>query len=58
MSDIEAEVSSLLGDLGLYEKKDSMAGTLSGGQKRALSVAIAFAGQPRVVILDEPTSGV
>ena len=30
---------------------------LSGGMKRKLSVAIAFLGEPKLVILDEPTSG-
>ena len=33
------------------------AGDLSGGQRRKLSVAIAFMGCPSVVFLDEPTSG-
>ena len=42
---------------GLGEKLDSQAGDLSGGQRRKLSVAIAFLGSPAVVILDEPTSG-
>jgi ABC-type multidrug transport system ATPase subunit len=34
-----------------------MANTLSGGQKRRLSVALAMIGDPAVVILDEPTTG-
>ena len=42
---------------GLGEKLDTLAGNLSGGQRRKLSVAIAFLGSPAVVILDEPTSG-
>lgn len=42
---------------GLQEKLDARAGDLSGGQRRKLSVAIAFLGSPAVVFLDEPTSG-
>jgi ABC-type multidrug transport system ATPase subunit len=34
-----------------------MAKTLSGGQKRKLSVGIALIGDSKIVILDEPTSG-
>jgi len=42
---------------GLAEKLKVAAGDLSGGQRRKLSVAIAFMGCPSVVFLDEPTSG-
>jgi ABC-type methionine transport system ATPase subunit len=42
---------------GLEEKLDSRAEELSGGQRRKLSVAIAFLGDPSIVYLDEPTSG-
>eukprot|EP00887_Chlorella_sp_A99_P005937 scaffold29.g5937.t1 len=44
-------------EVGLAEKLAAPAGQLSGGQRRKLSVALAFVGSPRVVILDEPTSG-
>lgn len=42
---------------GLGEKGNTRAEELSGGQRRKLSVAIAFLGSPSVVFLDEPTSG-
>ena len=42
---------------GLHEKMGCRAGDLSGGQRRKLSVAIAFLGSPAVVFLDECTSG-
>ena len=42
---------------GLQEKGNTRAEELSGGQRRKLSVAIAFLGSPSVVFLDEPTSG-
>ena len=37
--------------------KNAQAGTFSGGMKRRLSMAIAFIGDPRIVFLDEPTTG-
>lgn len=43
--------------VGLSDKLDCLASELSGGQRRKLSVAIAFLGDPAVVFLDEPTSG-
>ena len=44
-------------EVDLLEKTDEQSSRLSGGQRRKLSLAIAFIGGPRVVILDEPTSG-
>ncbi|KXZ53111.1 hypothetical protein GPECTOR_7g1001 [Gonium pectorale] len=53
-----AEVSArAAASVGLSAKLSSAAGELSGGQRRKLSVAIAFMGDPAVVFLDEPTSG-
>ena len=50
-------VNSGLCGAGLQEKGNTRAEELSGGQRRKLSVAIAFLGSPSVVFLDEPTSG-
>uniref|UniRef100_A0A493U0P3 ATP binding cassette subfamily A member 12 n=1 Tax=Anas platyrhynchos platyrhynchos TaxID=8840 RepID=A0A493U0P3_ANAPP len=47
-----------LGVTGLYSHRHKLAGSLSGGMKRKLSIAIALLGGSRVVILDEPTTGV
>ena len=55
---IAGEVKAILGDIDLAEKADELAGSLSGGQKRKLSVGIALIGDPKIIFLDEPTAGV
>ncbi|WP_420117121.1 ABC transporter ATP-binding protein [Micromonospora sp.] len=47
----------LLDRFGLTDQMRRQTGGLSGGQRRRLAVALAFVGRPRLVVLDEPTTG-
>jgi branched-chain amino acid transport system ATP-binding protein len=53
-----AQVAAVAELFGLADKLDREAGTLAQGDKKLLDVATAFALQPQVILLDEPTSGV
>jgi ABC-2 type transport system ATP-binding protein len=53
-----AHIEKILKALSLWDKKDSMLRTLSGGMKRRVMIAKALSHQPSILFLDEPTAGV
>ena len=57
-SQVSRVVDWALLKLGLNQYADKPAGTYSGGNRRKLSTAIALLARPRLILLDEPTSGV
>jgi len=53
----EEAIEKKILEMNLEEYSDKLSGTLSGGNKRKLSVAMAMIGNPRIVFLDEPSTG-
>uniref|UniRef100_A0A8C6T9Z4 ATP-binding cassette, sub-family A (ABC1), member 12 n=1 Tax=Neogobius melanostomus TaxID=47308 RepID=A0A8C6T9Z4_9GOBI len=56
--ELQEQVRMILEETGMYTHRHKRVGTLSGGMKRKLSISIAFIGGSRLVVLDEPTTGV
>ncbi|KAI5091183.1 ATP-binding cassette sub-family A member 12 [Silurus meridionalis] len=56
--ELQEQVRKTLEETGMYLHRHKRVGTLSGGMKRKLSISIAFIGGSRLVVLDEPTTGV
>jgi ABC-2 type transport system ATP-binding protein len=52
-----ARVDEWLERVGLFDARDRQANNLSGGMKRRLGIAQALIGEPRIIIVDEPTTG-
>jgi ABC-type multidrug transport system ATPase subunit len=50
-------VEKMLEEVGLYEARNRFANNLSGGMKRRLGIAQALIGDPKMIIVDEPTTG-
>lgn len=50
-------VDKMLEEVGLFEARDRKANKLSGGMKRRLGIAQALINEPKIIIIDEPTTG-
>lgn len=55
---VRRRVDDVLSELGLGDRRDELAGTLSGGWKQRLALAACVMHKPQLLLLDEPTAGV
>ncbi|MEU4639316.1 ABC transporter ATP-binding protein [Micromonospora sp. NPDC049460] len=56
--EVAAAADAALDRVGLAHRGEALAGTLAHGEKRKLEIALLLAGEPRVMLLDEPMAGV
>ena len=56
-ADIATSITTLVTSLGLRKFQDKQIGSLSGGNRRKVSVAVSLLGEPALVLLDEPSAG-
>lgn len=57
LDQVRARVAEVLGFVGLSEYIDQMPSSLSGGQRRRVAIARAIAAKPRLLLFDDPTTG-
>jgi phospholipid/cholesterol/gamma-HCH transport system ATP-binding protein len=57
LADVDARVREVLGFVGLGEFAERMPSELSGGQRRRVAIARALTSRPRILLYDEPTTG-
>jgi branched-chain amino acid transport system ATP-binding protein len=57
MPDVNERAESVLDRIGLARRRDVPAGLLAYAEQRALEIGLAIAGEPQVILLDEPTAG-
>jgi phospholipid/cholesterol/gamma-HCH transport system ATP-binding protein len=57
IAEVDARVNEVLGYVGLGEYGERMPSELSGGQRRRVAIARALTSRPRILLYDEPTTG-
>ena len=57
MKNFDTFVQSRLGDVGLKEAGNIPVGKYSGGMRRRISLALSTMGNPNIILMDEPTTG-
>jgi len=57
MSDFDSFVARRLGDVGLQDSGNLQVGKYSGGMRRRISLALSTMGNPNIILMDEPTTG-